>query len=298
MVDRIDFHSGDDVRPARCCCDCAPMTTPRNWRRCRRPRLSRRSTTTATCGSSGPGGQPGGGRYGQLQPEECARAGRRAAGDAGQEDACVPRSPDISASAPSISGSISIPAPTVVTLQALDPMFVDFSVPQQALDRVAVGQAVTAKVDTYPDQTFPGKIIAINPPVDTDSRNVQMRASLPQPGSSAAARHVRDDRHRGRRARAAHHAAADRDHLQPVWQHGLPGGAERRTERRPALVARQSFVTTGATRGDQVAVLSGVKPGDVVVSAGQIKLHNGVARRRSTTAVQTADNPHPVPTDR
>ena len=60
-------------------------------------------------------------------------------------------------------------------------MFVDFSVPQQALSRVAVGQTVTAEVDTFPTDTFRGKIIAVNPQVDAESRNVQMRASLPNP---------------------------------------------------------------------------------------------------------------------
>jgi membrane fusion protein (multidrug efflux system) len=65
----------------------------------------------------------------------------------------------------------------------------------------------------------------------------------------------------------------------------------------PALIARQSFVTTGTTRGDQVAVLSGVKPGDTVVSAGQIKLHNG-APVVVNNKVQTADNPAPIPVDR
>ena len=65
----------------------------------------------------------------------------------------------------------------------------------------------------------------------------------------------------------------------------------------PALIARQSFVTTGATRGDQVAVLSGIKSGDTVVSAGQVKLHNG-APVLINNKVQTADNPAPIPTDR
>ena len=65
----------------------------------------------------------------------------------------------------------------------------------------------------------------------------------------------------------------------------------------PALIAKQSFVTTGATRGDQVAVLSGVKPGDTVVSAGQIKLHNG-APVAINNKVQTADNPTPAIIDR
>src|SRR6201999_3937562 len=64
----------------------------------------------------------------------------------------------------------------VVTLQALDPIFVDYFVPQQSLDRIKVGQDVTLHVDTYPDQKFTGRISAINPQVDTSSRNVQIRA--------------------------------------------------------------------------------------------------------------------------
>ena len=68
-----------------------------------------------------------------------------------------------------------------MTLQALDPIYVDFFLPQQALAEIKVGQAVTAKVDTYPDQKFAGKISAINPQVDTASRNVQVRATFGNP---------------------------------------------------------------------------------------------------------------------
>ena len=69
----------------------------------------------------------------------------------------------------------------VVTLQALDPIYADFFLPQQALDQVKIGQAITAHVDTYPGQTFAGKVTAINPLVDTGSRNVQVRATLSNP---------------------------------------------------------------------------------------------------------------------
>jgi membrane fusion protein (multidrug efflux system) len=63
----------------------------------------------------------------------------------------------------------------------------------------------------------------------------------------------------------------------------------------PDLVGRQTFVTTGATRGDQVAVLSGVKEGDVVVTAGQIKLHNGSPLAIDDSVKPTDDaDPHPV----
>jgi membrane fusion protein (multidrug efflux system) len=67
-------------------------------------------------------------------------------------------------------------------------------------------------------------------------------------------------------------------------------------EEQKKLVATQSFITTGATRGDQVAVLTGVKPGDVVVSAGQIKLHNG-APVVVNNKVQPTDSPNPTPVD-
>ena len=60
---------------------------------------------------------------------------------------------------------------TIVTLQALDPIYLDFYLPQQSLDQIKVGQTVTAKVDTYPDQSFTGEIAAINPKVEASSRN-------------------------------------------------------------------------------------------------------------------------------
>ena len=190
------------------------------------------------------------------------------------------------------------PGTAVVTLQALDPLFVDFSVPQQALSRVAVGQTVTAKVDTFPDETFQGKIIAVNPTVDTDSRNVQMRASLPNPDHRLLP---------GMFATIGIEAGAPEQRItlpQTAITYNPYGSTVYLVEKnadtaagQPALIARQSFVTTGATRGDQVAVLTGVKPGDTVVSAGQIKLHNG-APVVVNNKVQTADNPAPVVTDR
>jgi membrane fusion protein, multidrug efflux system len=190
------------------------------------------------------------------------------------------------------------PGTAVVTLQALDPLFVDFTVPQQALSRVDVGQAVAAKVDTFPDQTFQGKIIAVNPTVDTDSRNVQMRASLPNPDHRLLP---------GMFATIDIAAGAPEQHItlpQTAITYNPYGSTVYLVEKnadtgpgQPALIARQSFVTTGLTRGDQVAVLTGVKPGDAVVSAGQIKLHNG-APVVINNKVQTADNPAPIPVDR
>ena len=75
--------------------------------------------------------------------------------------------------------SISVPARVVVTLQALDPIYLDFFLPQQVLDRARVGQEVTVRVDAYPQTTFTGRISTIDPKVDTATRNVAVRATLP-----------------------------------------------------------------------------------------------------------------------
>jgi membrane fusion protein (multidrug efflux system) len=190
------------------------------------------------------------------------------------------------------------PGTAVVTLQALDPLYADFTLPQQALSQIAVGQAVSARVDAFPDRTFPGRIVAVNPQVDTDSRNVQVRASLGNPDRRLLpgmfATIAVDAGARQLQVTLPQTAIAYNSYGSTVFL-VEPGGAA--ADGRAALVAKQSFVTTGATRGDQVAVLSGVKAGDVVVSAGQIKLHNG-SPVVVNNKVQPADDAHPAPVDR
>lgn len=180
---------------------------------------------------------------------------------------------------------------TVVTLQALDPIYVDFFLPQQALDQIKIGQEISAKIDTYPGQTFAGKITAINPLVDASSRNVQVRATLGNPD---------------RKLLPGMYATIDIDAGAPQRQITLPQTAVAYNpygstvfiveQNGAAKTVRQTFVTTGARRGDQVAVLSGVKDGDIVVTAGQMKLHNGspVAINNS---IQPAADATPAPTD-
>ncbi len=182
---------------------------------------------------------------------------------------------------------------TVVTLQALDPILIDFYVPQQALKDVRPGEGVTANVDTFPGVAFPGVIESINSKVDPASRNVQIRGSFQNadhrlvPGMFASV--------------AIDAGAATSEITLPqtaitynpygntvfVVEHGTSGGKPRDT-------VQQRFVKLGETRGDQVAVLSGVAPGDVVVSAGQMKLRNGTAIAINN-AVQPTDAPQPTP---
>lgn len=182
----------------------------------------------------------------------------------------------------------------VVTLQALDPLYADFFLPQQALAHVRVGQTTTVHVDTYPGETFTGQISAINPQVDTGSRNVQIRATLANPNHRLLpGMFATLDIDIGAKQRAItlpQTAIAFNPYGATVFIVIDKGGKNAMGQ--PNLIAQQTFVTTGATRGDQVAVLTGIKAGDVIVSAGQIKLHNDIPVVINNS-VQPLNNPSP-----
>ena len=195
------------------------------------------------------------------------------------------------------AGQYIAPGTKVVTLQALDPIYFDFFLPQQVLEQVRVGQNVTVRVDTFPQDTFTGRISTIDPKVDTATRNVAVRATLPN---------------RDRRLLPGMFATAEILTGQPVRYITLPQTAitfnpygnmvyrvieEADKEGKHALVARQTVVQTGQTRGDQIAILSGLNEGDIIVSAGQTKLQNGAAVTVNN-AVQPSNDPNPQPRER
>jgi membrane fusion protein (multidrug efflux system) len=185
----------------------------------------------------------------------------------------------------------------VVTLQALTPIYVDFMLPQQAMAQLKVGQKVMARVDAYPGKTFAGDILAISPKVEVGSRNVQVRATL-----------ANDDQ----TLMPGMFATVDIDVGAPQQQLTLPQTAitynaygnivyvvddkGKGPDGKPRLVVRQVFVETGATRGDQVAILKGLKEGDTVVTGGQMKLRNGVPVTVNNS-VLPKDDPNPLPVD-
>lgn len=182
----------------------------------------------------------------------------------------------------------------IVTLQQLNPLYVDFYLPQQALSQLQVGQTVDVSIDAFPGQTFPAKISALDAVVDTTSRSLQVRATLPndnlllRPGMFAS---VKVD------------IGAPHD-LITLPQTALtynPYGTTVYTvqhqtgpNNKAALTAQQVFVTTGDTRGDQVAVLTGLQPGAEVVTAGQLKLRNGTPIVVNND-VTPPDSPNPTP---
>ena len=195
-------------------------------------------------------------------------------------------------------GQYLAPGTPIVTLQALDPIFLDFFVPQQEVDRIRIAQAVTARIDAFADQTFSGEISAINPKIEASTRNIAVRATLKNPDRKLLP---------GMYATVTIATGAPHDYItlpQSAITYNPYGNVVYVVDKKagaagkPQLVARQTFVTTGAQRGDQVAVLKGVNEGDMIVTAGQIKLHNGAPVAIDNTVTPTADASPAVPMDR
>jgi len=181
----------------------------------------------------------------------------------------------------------------VVTLQAVDPIYVDFKLPQQQLAMIANGQSVNLTTDSYPGATFTGKINAIDPRIDASTRNFQAEATVPNADRKLMP---------GMFARVAV-IAGDKKHYLTLPQTAITynpyGATVFVAEKKPGgsdkdLIAQQAFVTLGPTRGDQVAVVKGVKEGDQVVTSGQMKLVNG-APLIIDNSVLPANDPNPSP---
>jgi membrane fusion protein (multidrug efflux system) len=182
----------------------------------------------------------------------------------------------------------------IVTLQQLNPLFIDFYLPQQALAQIATGQQVTVGIDAYPDKIFTGQISAINSAVDTTTRTVQIRATLQnhdlllRPGMFGTVNvNVGQPKNQ---ITLPLTAIAYNSYGDTVFivTHGKDANGK------DELIANQAFVTLGDTRGDQVAVLSGVKEGDQVVNAGQLKLKNGSVVLINNS-IEPPNEPNPNP---
>jgi len=185
---------------------------------------------------------------------------------------------------------------TVVTLQALDPIFIDFYVPQQALARLQVKQAVSAMVDAYPDAAFSGTIVSVNSKVDAASRNVQVRAAFANADRRLVpcmyATVAIDDGDPSTLVTLPQSAITHNPYGDTVYLVQKSGTDDKGN---PKLTVVQRFVKLGDTRGDQIAVKSGIAVGDEVVTAGQMKLRNGSPVVINNKIVPSNDsNPTPL----
>jgi membrane fusion protein (multidrug efflux system) len=191
------------------------------------------------------------------------------------------------------------PGDKVVTLQSIDPIFIDFMLPQQQLSRIVVGQPVKVTTDAFPKQTFSGQISATDPRVDTGTRNFQAEALidnqerrlLPGMFGRVAVEAGKQERYLTLPQTAITYNPYGATVFLAVRNGDPPAGKDAAKD---AFIAQQTFVTTGATRGDQVAVLSGIHEGDIIVTSGQLKLKNGTVLVIDNR-VQPRDDPHPAP---
>lgn len=189
----------------------------------------------------------------------------------------------------------------IVTLQEIDPIYIDFYLPQRQVAMVSVGQAVYARSDAYEGKIFRGRVTAINPKLDTATRNVQVQATIanPQrlllPGMYANAMvDVGEKKHYLTLPQTAITYNPYGSTVFIVTPVAPKGNAPSAPAAEGSLEVQQAFVTTGDTRGDQVAITSGLKEGQMVVTSGQIKLKNG-SRIAVDNTVQPANNPNPTP---
>lgn len=169
------------------------------------------------------------------------------------------------------------PGDAIVPLYVVDPLFIDFTLPQQAVEKLSTGIAVNIAIDTYPGEAFEGRLTAINPQIDVSTRNVQVQATIAnlgerlRPGMFAEVSVVlpQTDRIIGIPGPSISYAPYG-DTVYVIEKMKNPAGQE-------YLGVRQQIVTLGHSRGNQVAVLKGLTPGQEVVTSGAFKLRPGAA---------------------
>lgn len=175
-------------------------------------------------------------------------------------------------------GQILNAGDAIVSLQALDPVFVNFSLPQQQLGQIRTGLTVRTKIDGLSRQVIEGVITAINPQVDTATRNIMVQATaantqkLLRPGMFANVSVVLPQQEKVLAIPGT--AVLNAPYSDSVF---IVENAAGDNSTGPVRVVRQQFVRLGARRGDFVAVTAGLKEGDTVVSTGVFKLRNGQA---------------------
>lgn len=178
-------------------------------------------------------------------------------------------------------------AEALVQLESVDPMHVDFSLPQQELRQVRVGQQVHLRIDAFPGRVFSAEVSAVSPRVADATRMADIRATLPNPGGILSP---------GMFAQTEVQLPADDRAVV------IPSAAVTYNPYGDTVfvvekgVATQRFVKVSSSRGDVIRVESGLKPGERVVTSGQSKLRNGSAVKVDNQSAPEA-NPAPKPSE-
>lgn len=191
-------------------------------------------------------------------------------------------------------GQFLNPGDNIVSLQSLDPVYVDFILPQQEFPQIKIDQVITFTTDTYPNEKFKGKITSMNSKVDVATRTVLVEATL-----TNSERKILP----GMYGIVDIKTSSPKNYLtvpQTAISYNPYGdfvyilkGEKKDKEGKSTFVAHQKFVTIGKTRGDQVQILKGIEKGDVVVTAGQLKLKNG-SLTFINNKLPLSNNPNPI----
>lgn len=163
----------------------------------------------------------------------------------------------------------------LVTLQSIKPLYVDFSLPEEDIQSIYQGQPVRVTIDAYPKKVFNGKITAINSKVSTNTRTIEVRAEIPNqdgllyPGIFADVKVVLPEK---KNVVTVPQTAVSYS-LYGDLVYIVTDGKDKKGK--SSLIVKSQFVTVGKRLGSNVAITKGLKVGQTVVSAGQLKLHDG-----------------------
>jgi membrane fusion protein (multidrug efflux system) len=184
----------------------------------------------------------------------------------------------------------------VVPLQSLDPIYVNFGVPQQQAGQIRLGRTVRITVGDLEGEVFTGRVSALDAVVDEATRNVQVQATLAnragrlKPGMFAQAQVLLGQ------SQQVVPLPASAINYAPYGDSVFVVTDMQDEQGRTYRGVRQQVVTLGPARGDQIAVLSGIQPGDEIVTSGVFKLRSGAAVQINNT-VQPANSSAPKPED-
>ncbi|QUS56652.1 efflux RND transporter periplasmic adaptor subunit [Pseudovibrio brasiliensis] len=194
-------------------------------------------------------------------------------------------------------GQLLNPGQAYVNLQQLDDLFVDFYIPQRFLSTIKQGQEIEVSVDTYPDLTIKGKVVAVDAQVTVTNGNARVRGRFANPNKELIP---------GMFADVETVISAPKEQVTVPQtavtynSYGITVYVLTKTDEthmnKPVYTAKQRFIETGSKRGDQIVISKGLKADELVVSAGQLKLRNG-SKVVIDNSVLPLNDPNPKPVE-
>jgi membrane fusion protein (multidrug efflux system) len=185
----------------------------------------------------------------------------------------------------------------IVSLQSLNPIYVNFGVPQQESAQMQVGRSLRVTSDNLPGVQFSGKVTALDSVINESTRNIQIQATMSNPGNKVRpGMFVQVDVGLGGSQQVVEVPATAINYAPFGDSVFVVADLQDPQTKQSYKGVRQQFVKIGRSRGDQVGIISGLKPGEEIVSSGVFKLRNGAAVQVNNK-IQPPNNPKPKPED-